>query len=154
MGIAHIMKSKNLPLLIAAFLTGLAALLHVGCIVFGASWYRAMGAGEQMAQMAEAGHWYPAVVTLAIALILGIWSLYALSGAGVIFRLPLLRIGLCVIASIFTVRGLVFTQLMPYFPGNSMTFWLVSSGISLGIGALFILGIYQSWSYIGSSNRK
>ena len=30
--------------------------VHVGCIVFGAPWYRFFGAGEKMAQMADAGN--------------------------------------------------------------------------------------------------
>ncbi|MGQ4584278.1 hypothetical protein [Lysobacter sp. F60174L2] len=36
-------------------LNAIAALLHVGCIIFGASWYRFFGAGERMAQLASAG---------------------------------------------------------------------------------------------------
>ncbi|WP_328590752.1 hypothetical protein [Cognaticolwellia mytili] len=31
----------------------LAAIMHLGCIYFGASWYRYLGASEQMAMMAE-----------------------------------------------------------------------------------------------------
>ena len=95
----------NLLLVIGATLSGLAALLHVGCIVFGASWYRFFGAGERMAQLAATGSWRPAFITTFMALVLSAWSLYALSGAGVIPRLPLVRLGLCVITGIYLLRA-------------------------------------------------
>lgn len=142
-------KANNKFLIAAAICTALAALAHIGCIIFGADWYRFFGAGEQMAQMAEAGHWYPAVVTSVIVIFLAIWSLYALSGAVVIRRLPLLRLALCLIASIFLIRGISFVMLMPMFPENSLTFWLVSSGICLVIGILYAVGTYQRWVELG-----
>lgn len=143
-------KANNKFLIAAAIFTALAALAHIGCIIFGADWYRFFGAGEQMAQMAEAGDWYPAVVTSVIVIFLAIWSLYALSAAGVIRRLPLLRLALCLIASIFLIRGISFVMLMPMFPENSLTFWLVSSGICLMIGILYVVGTYQRWAELQS----
>jgi hypothetical protein len=145
-------KANNKFLIAAAICTALAALAHIGCIIFGADWYRFFGAGEQMAQMAEAGHWYPAVVTAVIVIFLAIWSLYALSAAGIIRRLPLLRLALCLIASIFLIRGISFVMLMPMFPENSLTFWLVSSGICLMIGILYAVGTYQQWAELGGKH--
>jgi hypothetical protein len=150
-------KSKdNKPLLAAAFLCAVAALLHVGCIVFGGDWYRFFGAGEEMASMAEQGLWYPNIVTAVIVGILLIWSLYGLSGAGVIKRLPLTKLALVIISSIFLLRGVSFVGLMLHFPSkgpeNSLTFWLVSSGICLFIGSLFAIGTYQQWSRWVSDN--
>lgn len=143
---------KNKFLVVAAICSGVAALLHLGCIIFGGDWYRFFGAGEQMAQMAEAGHIYPTIVTLVIVSILTIWSLYALSGAGIILRLPLLRLGLCVIAAIYLLRGIAFIPLMPMFPGNSITFWVVSSATCFAFGLMYALGTRQSWSQLGSKN--
>lgn len=140
------MTILNPWLLTGAVASGLAALLHLGCIAFGAPWYRALGAGEQMARLAEAGHWRPTVMTLAIATVLSVWALYAFSGAGVIGRLPLLRLGLCAITAVYLLRGLTFPLLMPAFPGNSMTFWLTSSAICLGIGAVHLIGLRQVWA--------
>ncbi|EIK42994.1 hypothetical protein O59_004098 [Cellvibrio sp. BR] len=145
-------KANNKFLIAAAICTAFAALAHVGCIIFGADWYRFFGAGEQMAQMAEAGHSYPAVVTSVIVIFLAIWSLYALSGAGVIRRLPLLRLALCLIASIFLIRGISFVMLMPMFPENSLTFWLVSSGICLIIGIFYAVGTYQRWAELSGKH--
>lgn len=137
---------KNKYLIAAGLCCAVAALIHLVSPVFGGDWYRFFGAGEQIAQMAEAGHWYPAVVASCIAAVLAIWSLYAFSGAGVIRRLPLSRLALCLIAGVFLLRGISFVVLMPMFPGNSLTFWLVSSGICFGIGVLFTVGTYQCWS--------
>jgi hypothetical protein len=134
-----VQESTNKFLITGSIASALAAIAHLGCVFFGGDWYRFFGAGEQMASMAEAGHWYPTVMTL-------IWSLYALSGAKVIGRLPLLRLGLLVISLIYLVRGMTFVFLMPMFPENSLTFWFVSSGICLTIGLLYAVGTYQSWS--------
>lgn len=107
-----------------------------------------------MAQMAEAGHIYPTVVTLVIVTVLTIWSLYALSGAGVILRLPLLRLALCLIAAIYLIRGIAFIPLMPMFPGNSLTFWVVSSTICFIFGLFYALGIRQSWAYLSKRHAQ
>jgi hypothetical protein len=138
--------TTNLFLLNGAVLSGIAALLHFGCIAFGAPWYRFMGAGEQIAQMALAGHWYPTIVTLAIAAMLAVWALYALSGAGIIAKLPLLRVALCAITAAYLLRAVGFVPLMRYFPDNSMTFWLVSSAVCLTLGLVHALGLWQTWS--------
>ncbi|MBO3658859.1 MULTISPECIES: hypothetical protein [Acinetobacter] len=145
---------KNKFLIAAAICSGVAALLHLGCIIFGGDWYRFFGAGEQMAQMAEMGHIYPTIVTLIIVTLLIICSLYALSGAGVILKLPLLRLALCVITTIYLIRGIVFIPLMPMFPENSLTFWLVSSTICIVFGLLYAFGIRQSWAYLSEGHTK
>ncbi|ALS98086.1 hypothetical protein [Lacimicrobium alkaliphilum] len=138
-------SDKNTLLIIGAICSFAAALAHLGCIVFGGDWYRFFGAGEQMASMAEQGLWYPTIVTSVLVVVLLVWSLYALSGARVITRLPLLRSGLCAISAIYLIRGVAFIWLMPMFPENSLTFWLVSSGVCLTIGLLYALGTYQVW---------
>lgn len=136
----------NYYLIAGGTLSAIAALAHIGCIVFGASWYRFFGAGEKMVQMVEAGSSRPTRVTLLVAAVLLAWSAYALSGAGVIPRLPFLRIILCAITSVYLLRGFLFFLLMPYFPGNSLAFWLWSAAICLGIGLLHLAGLRQAWS--------
>lgn len=142
-------SSKNKFLITGSICSAVAALAHLGCIIWGGDWYRFFGAGEQMAKMAEDGHWYPTVVTSIMVLVLSIWSLYGLSGSKVIFRLPLLKLGLIVISLIYLVRGVAFFAIMPMFPENSVTFWFVSSGICFFIGVLYSVGTFQSWSKLG-----
>ncbi len=87
-------SASNKCLLVAAIFCFVAAIAHFGCILFGGDWYRFFGAGEQMAQMAEQGLWYPTMVTSVIVVVLVVWGLYGLSGAGVIKRLPLTKLAL------------------------------------------------------------
>ncbi|QNN46264.1 hypothetical protein H9L17_13995 [Thermomonas brevis] len=136
----------NPYLLSGAALSALAALLHLGCIFFGPPWYRFFGAGERMAQLSAAGHIAPTLITTGIAAVLGVWSLYALSGAGVIPRLPLIRTGLCVITGIYLLRGVAGFVLAAVAPGErSVAFWCWSSLICLGIGTLYLVGTRQVW---------
>lgn len=121
----------------------LAALAHLACIVLGAPAYLAMGAGPRMAQLAEAGHWYPPTITVAIAAVLSLWSLYALSGAGVVRRLPLLRTVLAAIGVALLLRSVARPVIEPYFPGNGEAFWFLSSAACALIGALYLMGLWQ-----------
>ncbi len=134
-------------LLASAALSAIAALLHVGCIIFGPSWYRFFGAGERLAQLAAAGSAVPTVMTAGIAAVLSLWAAYALSGAGVIARLPLIRVALCAIAGIYLVRGAAGLVFAAVAPGErSVAFWVWSSLICLGIGALYLVGTRQVWA--------
>lgn len=139
--------SNRTPALVLAGAGSLAAsLLHLACVAGGPDWYRALGAGERMARMAARGHWYPTVLTLGIAAILAAWALYAWSGAGLIRRLPLLRLCLCAITGVYLLRALAFVPLQDFFPGNSAAFWYWTSGVCLGLGLLHAIGLRQAWS--------
>ena len=139
----------NPYLLAGAALSAIAAVLHLGCIYFGPPWYRFFGAGERMAQLSAAGHITPTLITLGIAAVLTTLSLYALSGAGVIPRLPLIRSGLSVIAGVYLLRGLAGFVLAALAPGeHGVGFWVWSSLICLVIGALYFVGTRQAWSQL------
>lgn len=132
-------------LIAGAALNAVAAALHVGCIVFGAPWYRFFGAGERMARLAAAGSWRPTLITSGIALVLVVWSLYALSGAGAIRKLPLARPVLCVIAGVYLIRGIAGLPFLPFATGRTTAFWWWSSAICLIIGIVHLAGIRQAW---------
>lgn len=134
----------NMALVIGAGLSLLAALMHVGVIVGGPSWYRLFGAGERFVRAAQAGRWFPALVTAGIALVLGAWAAYALSAAGVIEPLPLLRPALCAITLVYLLRGLLgpFTLVGS---GRSVRFVVVSSLVCLVYGLVHLFGLVQVW---------
>ncbi len=133
-------------LIFAAALSAIAALAHVGVVLGGPDWYRFFGAGEGMARLAAQGSWYPVVVTLGVASVLALWSAYALSGAGVLPRLPLLKLALVGISVIYTLRGVAGFVLAYVAPGgNSPTFWMWSSVICLFIGLVHVFGVYKVW---------
>lgn len=129
-------------MLAAAGANALAALLHLACIAVGASWYRTMGAGEAMARMAERGDMTPTIATTGIALVLFAWSLYALSAAGAIRRLPLVRPMLWTITGVYLLRGVVGLLIAPSAAiGRTETFWWWSSAICLVFGAIHLVGL-------------
>ncbi|WP_165677727.1 hypothetical protein [Metapseudomonas otitidis] len=122
-------------LLAGGALSALAALLHLGCIRYGAPWYRFFGAGERMARLAEAGSPFPTRVTLGITLVLGLFALYAVC-AGLGRLLPLSRL---------VLGGVGGLALIPVGLGRSPAFWLWSSLICLALGGLHLAGMLQVW---------
>jgi len=140
----------NSYLITAGALSALASLLHVGCIIFGASWYRFFGAGEHMAKLAEQGSLQPTIITSGIVLVLAIWSLYAFSAAGLIIKLPLMRLALIAITAVYLLRGIggIFiaasSEVAPL--GNSTAFWFWSSAICLTFSLVHLIGIKQQWA--------
>ena len=150
------MHSKNTSLIIAGILCVISALMHLATIIGGPDFYRFMGAGEGMAQMAEDGLAYPAIVTSIIALILFTWSAYAFSGAGVIKRLPLLKICLVLISSILMLRavfGFIFMFISiehPYLVELQArpVFMITTSSICFIFSVFFITGTYKQWQLI------
>lgn len=139
------MSDYNIPLLVGAGLSAIAALLHI-CIIFsGPAWYRFFGAGERMAAGAAAGHLYPALVTLLIACMLGVWAAYALSGAGVLQPLPLLALALPAITAVYLLRGLVVVALFMIDRRRLTALWVWSSAICLVYGVVHLVGVVQVW---------
>ncbi len=136
----------NIFLIAAGMLSAIAALLHLGCIYFGAPWYRFFGAGEQMALLSEQGSIQPTLITSAISLVLTLWSLYAFSAAGVIVKLPFLRLAVLLITAIYLVRGIVGFFFISNPIGRSPEFWVWSSVICLSIGIIHLLGLKQQWA--------
>jgi hypothetical protein len=136
----------NVFLIIAGILSATVAMLHIGCIYFGAPWYRFFGAGEQMAVLAERGSIQPTLITSGIVFVLSIWSLYAFSAAGIIFRLPLVRVALILITSVYLVRGIAGFFFVSSPMGRSPEFWLWSSSICLFFGIIHLIGLKQQWA--------
>lgn len=137
-------------LLVAAAGSALAALLHIGCIAFGASWYQRFGAGSRMVRLAKAGHWWPPLLTAGITAVLVAWTLYALAAAGWHSPLPASRLVLPGIATLLLLRAMLGVGLALFRPGyNGVRFWMVSSLACLGLGLAFALGTHQAWGTLG-----
>lgn len=142
------------PFLIAGGCLNLAAsLLHLAVIAGGQDWYRFFGAGEPMARAAERGAWTPALLTLVIATALAVAAAYAFAGAGLIRRLPLMRVALVAISGVYLARGL-FVIYPPAFarPDLSAEFMLWSSIIVLVYGIVHAIGTWRAWPHL--SRRK
>lgn len=139
-------STVNIPLAAGALLSAVAALLHLGIIAGGPAWYRFFGAGERFARAAAEGRWYPTVVTLGIAAVLFIWSAYALAGAGVVTRLPLLKAALVGITAVYLVRGIAFAPLVLAKGGAITPFVVWSSVICFCYGVVHLVGLVQRWT--------
>jgi len=143
------MKTNRL-LIIGGVLSIVASLLHIAIIIGGPGWYRFFGAGEGMAQLAENASPYPTIITTIIAIILVLWGLYAFSGAGVIGRLPQLKLALGIISMIYIIRGVFGIPIVIYLDHpylneleEKMIFMIFSSVISLGLGLFYLIGLMQ-----------
>ena len=100
-----------------------------------------------MARLAAHGSIYPTIVTACIAAILGVWALYAFSGAGVIRRLPFLRLALTLIAAVYLARGILGVPAVMFMKDPyanqlkaKMTFMVVSSAICILLGLCYAVG--------------
>ena len=138
-------SSLNLPLLAAGAGSAMAALLHLGILVGGARWYRNFGAGEQFAQAAQAAQWWPALVTLGIAVVLFVCACYAWGasgGAPALSGLPGLRQVLWAIAAVYLLRG-VLPLVGLLLAGGLTPFWVWTSLVSLTLGLLHAWGLLK-----------
>jgi hypothetical protein len=86
------------------------------------------------------------LVTLAIALVLGAWAAYGLSGAGVLAPLPLLKLALVAITSIYLLRGLAIVPLLLFARPKATPLLIWSSLICIGYGVVHLVGVAQTWS--------
>jgi len=83
------------------------------------------------------------------ALVLVIFGLYALSGAGSIRRLPLLRLGLIGISSLYLLRGLFFTltvlTILGILEGEILLQGVISHLVFLAAGITYAVGTVLNW---------
>lgn len=134
-----------------AALSALAALLHIGVIVGGPDWYRFFGAPESYAVAASRRSITPALITLGIASVLAVWAGFALSGAGRLPRLPLLRTALIAITAIYLARGALIVPVALYVPYAEGAFDYWSSIIVLAYGLVYAVGLRRAWPALSRS---
>lgn len=136
----------NLWLVAGGVLSAIAALLHLAIIAGGPSWYRFFGAGERMAHLAAMGKPEAWLITVAIAAVLAVWAAYAFSGAGLFPHMPLLKLGLTTISTIYLVRGLALVPGLMFRPGLVTPFLFWSSLVVIVYGLTYAIGTWQAWS--------
>lgn len=135
-------------LVVAAIASFAVALLHIAIIVVGPAGYRYFGA-PALADAVERGSAVrPALLTFGVALVFALWGAYALSGAGLIRRLPLVRVGLLVIGAIFVARGLSIAPELAALVQGTIKYprALVFSGASMFTGLCYLLGAVRAWA--------
>jgi putative oxidoreductase len=149
------MKRHSSLLILAALLSFCAAIFQA-VIGFVPAWSAAFGAGDALVSNP------PVLLTLAllVALLLAIFGLYGLSGAGVIRRLPLLRPGLFVIGLLYCMVGinfpfqlLVMLGMLPSAGPIPIYIVLVSLGALLA-GLAYLIGLAASWKRLSAQPAR
>ena len=125
------------------------AALHIAILFGGPDLYAFFGAPAGLVEMARSGNVRAPISCLVIASFLALLAAYAFSGAGVIRRLPFLRLGLGSIAAVLILRGALFIPLIAWRPGalsgvcdcrSVDAFIIVTSALCLAMGVGYALG--------------
>ncbi len=136
-------------LLLAGVAASCGAALHIAIIFGGPDWYAFFGAPRGLVEMARAGNIRAPISCLIIAAFLALLAAYAFSGAGIIRRLPFLRLGLATIAAVLILRGALFIPLILWRPGTLSgicdcrsvdAFIIATSALCLAMGVGYALG--------------
>lgn len=147
-------RPTNNYLIFSGVVAVAGGLLHVATIFGGPDWYRLIGATEPIIHLASIGHFYPVLVCLVAAAVLFICAGFAFSGAGLIWRLPLLRTALVLITCGLLIHGVAFIPLVMLRPDLMMnvydgkgvnTILIVTSIICVVTGITYALGTRQAW---------
>jgi hypothetical protein len=144
------------PLLSAAGILSFSVALFQVVITFSPAWSRYFGAPAEIATNIPLLY----VTGLAAAVIFAIFGLYALSGAGYVRILPMLRMGLLAIGCIYTLRGLVVIPILLITVGYIQSSdpvpptGLFSSVISLLIGLIYLTGTLGSWQNLRPVTKR
>lgn len=141
---------KKIKFLRLAGILSFSVALFQAIIALSPSWSLYFGAPEKLVSNVT----LLIISGIAMSIIFIVFGLYGLSGAGDIRHLPLLRIVLLGIASIFTLRGLLIILQLLILAGvvhseKVITPQLIlSSIVSLMIGIIYIIGIKNDWQSI------
>ena len=141
------MITSRKPLLIlGGVLNFVIAILHVAIPFIGVPAYLYFGTAD-LARLAAQGSPAPALITFLLALVFAGFGFYALSGAGVIRRLPMLRPGLLSIGSVYTLRGSILVlDLIRLARGLDYPIRQTAfSAVALTIGLMYLVGTARRW---------
>ena len=140
------MNKHSFLLILAGVLSFCAAIFQVAIAIV-PEWSAAFGAGAALVSNP------PLLLALGIlvGLLLVVFGLYGLSGAGVIRRLPLLRLGLLVIGLLYPLVGINFIfqvlALLGILPSTRPVplFQLLISLGALVAGLAYLIGLAAGW---------
>jgi hypothetical protein len=122
---------------IAAISTGFA---HLSCIFFGPQCYSAQMAPAIIVESAEANTLLAPIAAIGICLFFIVLGCYALSGAKLIRKLPLLSFGIYAIATVCIIRGILPLQLWIRHPSKVSEAILAVGIVWLLVGLCYLLG--------------
>ena len=132
-------KVTSQLLISAGIIAAAAAIWHLLCILGGPSWFAFARAPQQVIASAQQGTLLAPLSTLFVAGLMFTCSAFALSAAGLIRSLPLLKSALITITILCILRALSAIPSLVY--ANDLDLWqLVASWVWLYTGICFLAG--------------
>ncbi|MDQ3723639.1 MAG: hypothetical protein M3376_11405 [Actinomycetota bacterium] len=125
------MKSRALR--IAAWSNIAIAAAHAIGLIWAWSFFRAVGIDHEMRELATQGAALPYVLTVTTAAVFLVFGLYALSGAGDLRRLPLLRTALAAIAAIYLFRATLYGGIAALLDGDGPQIAFAAIALIIGL---------------------
>lgn len=125
---------------LAGYIALIGTIIHFAAIVGGVPWYIFFKAPPSVVASAREGTWLAPVSTAAIAAAMGLCAAYAFSAAGVIRRLPLLRLMLGGMATVCLVRAFILLPLLATRPDLRNMFQYVADVVWALAGVGFAVG--------------
>ncbi len=136
------MKSKigATLLILAAFIAMGTAVAHMSCIYFGPECYSVQMAPPQIVESAINGTILAPIGAVFVSALFVALGLYALSGAGIIRKLPLLKFAMYALATLCIIRGILPLQLWLRQPDKISDIVFYAGIVWLVTGLLFLFG--------------
>jgi hypothetical protein len=135
---------KSRFLMAGGVIAAATAVWHLLCIIGGPSWYVFARAPQVIVDSAKQGTFLAPLGATVIASLMFACSVYSLSGAGLIRKIPLLMIALVSISLICLIRGLVT---VPYLLSSKLDTWeLIASSGWFFVGVCFLMGALEQFS--------
>lgn len=132
---------KGIVLLVIGALAAISAgFAHLSCIFFGPQCYSAQMAPSIIVESAEANTLLAPVAAIGICIFFVVLGCYALSGAKLIRKLPLLSFGIYSIATVCIIRGVLPLQLWVRHPSKVSDAILVVGLAWLLVGLCYLFG--------------
>ena len=144
------MKTKNVFLLAGGILNFCAAAMHL-VFFFLPQWSAIFGSGDFFVPNVPLFQ----AASLGVGILCAIWGFYGLSGAGLIRRLPRLRLGIFLIGAIYVPYGLLIllresgaVNFLPSVETMTLASWAVTFG-ALITGMCYWVGLASGWNALG-----
>lgn len=142
------LKCGVMFLVLAALIAIGTAVAHMSCIFIGAECYAVQMAPSQIIESAKNGTYLAPIAAILVSAIFVVLGLYALSGAGVIRKLPFLKFTVYAGAMLCIIRGVLPLQLWLRHPEkvNDIVFY---AGV-----VWFITGLLYLFGYRMCNNQS
>ena len=133
-------QSAKAWIYLAAAIASLGSAIHVGAIFGGADWFAFFNAPPLVVESARTGTLLAPLSAAAIAGLMALCAVYACSAAGLIRRLPLLRLMLAGMAGVCLLRALILPPLAITHPELRNVFEIVAAIVWGLAGVGFAIG--------------